>query len=545
SLFMDILGLALLVGVLYFLTRSFRAAGLKDPKRTLLPLILLLLILVAGFLAEGVRLSIVDPGDAWSCPVGWVLSMGLPASPLLMQMMIRLHFFAVLVFFATLPFTFMHHAVTASMNVYYRRTGPRGDLRPLDMDGGPLGAATVRDLSWKQLLDAEACVSCGRCEENCPAFISGKPLSPQKVVRNIREQMQAAARPEAHKEPAYTPLLEDDLTWDEIWACTTCMACVEHCPVFIEPMDKIIDMRRYQVLGKGLLPAEAMPILRNLEIFGDVQGKGIACRKDWALGMEVPVLSAGGGKGEVLLWVGCSGAFHPRHQEIVRALVKILEAARVSFAILAKEELCCGDPARRLGNEALFLELAGKNIDRFRAYQVKRIVTLCPHCLNALKNEYPRLGSATGAKEEMDIEVLHATELVMRLIEERRIVPKYPMKKRGTIHDPCYLGRVNQIYEPPRALIRAVPELRLVELQRHREHGFCCGGGGGRMWLHEDLGRRISQIRAQEAVETGIDLLGTACPYCLTMLEDGIKALEVGRPPKVLDVIEIVASSIG
>ena len=409
-------------------------------------------------------------------------------------------------------------------------------MEPVSLEKGTIGADTVLDLSWKQLLDAESCVSCGRCEENCPASASGKPLSPRKVMGDILTQMEDVRRRGNDPINPSFPVLEDIITYDEIWACTTCMACVEQCPIFIEPMDKILDMRRYQVLGRGLLPTEARSMIRDLEIFGDVNGKGLAHRGDWALNLGVPHISDEGLNPEILLWVGCSGAFHPKYQETTRAMVRILKAGGINFGILGKEERCCGDAARRLGNEEVFLDLAVKNIASFNKYHIKKIVTLCPHGFNTLKNEYPALGG--------NFEVMHAIEFVLRLIEQKKIFLKYPVAKRMAIHDPCYLGRVNQIYEPLREVGRSVPGIDLKELKRNRANAFCCGGGGGRMWLHENIGQNINNLRAQEIRESGIELVGTACPFCLTMLEDGISALEMEKPPRVMDIIEIVASSL-
>jgi Fe-S oxidoreductase len=535
SLLADLLGIALLAGTLFFLFRR---------KASLFPLLLFFVILLTGFAAEGTRLSILHPQFTWESPLGWFVSTGLPPSPALMHLMIRLHFFTVLLFIATMPFTFNRHLIAAPLNIFYKRKNARGELKGMSLDDGPIGANTIKDFSWKQLLDAEACVSCGRCEENCPAFISGKPLSPQKVIRDIFEQMASVARSSAEMSNQSTLPLESRITGDEIWSCTTCMACVEHCPVFIEPMDKIIDMRRNLVMGKGLLPVEARSAIRNLEIYGDVQGKGIAHRQDWAFNREVPFFNAADSIHDVLLWVGCSGAFHERYQEVSRAMVSILKAAEISFGILGGEERCCGDPARRLGDESLFLDLARKNIRYLKEHQVRKIVTLCPHCFNTLKNEYPRVDGFIRSGSEENIEVVHATEYVMDLIETKRISPKYPINKNITIHDACYLGRVNGVYEPPRKIIRSIPETRFKELKQHHETGFCCGGGGGGMWLHERLGRRLNTIRAEEISETEVDVVGTACPYCLTMLDDGIKTLELDKPPKVLDIVEMVANSI-
>ena len=491
----------------------------------------LLLIVLSGFFAEAARLNLVEPQEVWFTPAGWLVAKVLPASPRFMQGMIRVHFFGVLFFLAVAPFTFMRHIMTGALNVYYRKKVALGALRPIDLYEGPLGATRVGDFSWKQLLDAQACVSCGRCDDHCPALISGKPLSPRKVIQDIRGQMDKSSR---------APL-SDVFTADEIWACTFCMACVVQCPVYAEPPDKIMDLRRDLVLNRGLLPREVRPMIRDLEIFGDVYGKGVSHREDWALHLGVPHISREGLHAEILLWIGCSGAFHPGYQETIRAMVRILQAGEVSFGILGKEESCCGDPARRLGDEERFTDLAMKNIATLKRYNVSRIVCLCPHGFNTLKNEYPLLGG--------DFEVQHAAAFVMGLIEQKRIVLKYPVAKKVAVHDPCYLGRINRFHEPLRALCRAVPGVELRELERNRENTFCCGGGGGRMWLHENVGgnggQKINYLRSREASDSGADLVGTACPYCLSMLEDGINALEMENPPKVMDVIEMVASSLG
>jgi Fe-S oxidoreductase len=428
------------------------------------------------------------------------------------------------------------------LNVFYRKKGARAALTQPSIESGEIGARTVNDLSWKQMLDAEACVACGRCDENCPAVISGKPLSPRKIIRNIREQMETVSADQRHL--GSTPdalLLENAVSADEMWACTSCMACVEHCPLFIEPLDKIIDMRRFQVMGEARLPAEARPMIRDLDLFGDVQGKGVAHRADWAMNREVPQLSriasSPQSEAEILLWVGCSGAFHPRNQETSRAMVRILNAAGIRFAILGKAELCCGDPARRLGDEILFRKLARANIARFEQYQIEKIVTLCPHCMNTLKNEYPELGCK--------LQVMHATELVMALIRDQRIELKYPVADKMVIHDACYLGRYNQVYQAPRDICRAIPGTQLKETARNRGHGFCCGGGGGRMWLHENIGQNINVVRAEEMAKTDVDLIATACPYCLVMLDDGVKSLELEKTPNVADIIDLVADALG
>jgi heterodisulfide reductase subunit C/nitrate reductase gamma subunit len=301
SLFLDLVGLGMMSALVFMGVRRWTKREEAGPKGTAVPALTLLFIVVTGFMAEGARLSILETGFSWPSPVGSVLSAVLPASPILMQLMIRLHFFAVSFLIASLPFTFLRHLAASSLNVYYKRRNPPGQLRDLSFQRDVPGAKRVNDFSWKQLLDAEACVSCGRCEENCPATIAEKPLSPRKVVQSIQELMQVSLPP-----------LEQHISNDEIWSCTTCMACVEHCPVFVEPLDKIMDMRRYRVMAEAALPSEAKATIRNLLLYKDVYGRGIARRTDWAFNRGVPLLSE---ESEILLWVGCSGAFHPRYQE--------------------------------------------------------------------------------------------------------------------------------------------------------------------------------------------------------------------------------------
>jgi Fe-S oxidoreductase len=333
------------------------------------------------------------------------------------------------------------------------------------------------------------------------------------------------------------PLLADAISPEEFWACTSCMACVAQCPVCAEPLDKIIDLRRYQVMGEGQLPVEARGMIRDLDIYGDVQGKGAAHREDWAMHRAVPVLGPEAAETDILLWVGCAGSYHPRNQQTSRAMVKILQTAGIRFAILGKAERCCGDPARRLGDEALFQRLAQQNIEQFNRYSAHTVVTLCPHCLNTLKNEYPALGC--------QLTVVHAIEYVMGLLDAGRLQLKYPLAKKLAVHDACYLGRYNGVYKAPRQLCQNVPGLMLSELTRSRENSFCCGGGGGRMWLHEHGGKNINVVRAEEIAESHVEIIGTSCPYCLVMLDDGVKSLELEKTPVVSDIIDIVADALG
>ena len=538
-LLQDAFGVILLAGTLYLLARRLKlsSSSCPGPQRTTLLMGMLTIIAITGFLAEGARLKILYPGNFfWFSPVGWVFAQPLPASPLLMQAMIRLHFFAVLSLIAMTPFSFLRHAVAAPLNVFFKKQTAPGSLRELHPEVGDIGARTALDLSWKQLLDVEACVACGRCEENCPASISGKRLSPRNVMRQIYSQIKVSGIARTGSgESSGAPPLSSVISGEEFWACTSCMACVTHCPVYAEPLDKIIDLRRYQVLGEGQLPAEARGMIRNLDLYGDTQGKGAVHRTDWAMHRGVPVLESAESPVDILLWVGCAGAFHPRNQQTTRSMVKILQTAGIRFAISGKAERCCGDPARRLGDEPLFRRLAQQNIEQFERYEIRTVVTLCPHCLNTLKNEYPAFGS--------QLTVIHATEYVQGLLDAGRIRMKYPLAKTLAVHDACYLGR-NGVYQAPRRLCRNIPELTLSELKRNRENAFCCGGGGGRMWLHEHGGRNINVIRAEEIAETHVDVIGVSCPYCQVMLDDGVKSLELEKPPVVTDIMDIVADAL-
>ena len=534
SFLLDIIGLLMLVATVFFLVRRILRKSAKadtyPPKRTILPLVFLLIVLLSGFLAEAARLNILGGEPLLAAPVGRLFAALAPSAPPFMQAMIRVHFVFIIVFFITLPFTFMRHIGATPFHLLFKGKGASSQgPRPVDLAAGPLGAQTVADLSPLQQREAEACVNCGRCDEQCPALISGKPLSPRTIMGKIDDQM-------AHSSGNRLARLADSISDDEIWACTTCMACVTHCPASVRPMDKILEMRRSRVLANGALPAEAVTAVRNLELYGDVNGKGVSHKSDWALNRNVPIVSESKAP-EVLLWVGCSGAFHPEYQETTRCMVKILQAAKVDFAILGAGELCCGDPARKLGDEALFLELARKNISQFNTYGIRRIVTLCPHCLNTLGQEYTQLGFSA--------EVLHASQMVAQLIEEKRISLKYAFPKAVVIHDPCYLGRYNGVYTPLRRIGKAVPGVTVKEPPRNQDKGFCCGGGGGRMWLHETLGENINNIRAKELAETGAGAIATACPYCLTMMIDGVGAMDAEEKPEVIDIIKLAADAIG
>ena len=452
------------------------------------------------------------------------------------------HVVTVLAFAAYLPRSKHLHIVTTLPNVFFRKQRPRGALDLIaDIENKEtFGAASIGDFSWKQLLDGYTCTECGRCSDNCPALATGKPLDPQKIVLDIRDQLlregpgllanaKAETTPPAHYVESKP---------EELWACTTCAACVEACPVTIEHIDKIVDMRRHLTLMEGSAPPEAQRAMTNIERAGNPWGTPRETRGDWARDLGVPTF-AERPDAEYLYFVGCAASVDRRNQKVAIALVQILKAAGVSFAILAAEETCNGDPARRIGNEYLWQLQAQQNIDTFKKYEVKKVIASCPHCFNTLANEYPQLGGS--------YEVVHALQLVERLIAEGRLRVGSGVTEAVAYHDPCYLGRHNGVYDEPRAVLDAIPGVQRVEIApHHRERGFCCGAGGGRMWMEEQVGQRVNHRRIDQllATNSGATKVASGCPFCLIMLEEGVGAKGVQDQVKPVDVLELVAGRL-
>lgn len=454
------------------------------------------------------------------------------------------HLALVLGFLVYLPYSKHLHIITSAFNVWFSSTKPSGALEPLKIDLAKLeageqslGAETVSDLTRKELLDLFACTECGRCQSACPAWNTGKPLSPKLLIMNLRDHLfeegprilQTLAAGEIPEGVALVPGVIDD---DVIWSCTTCGACMQECPVDIEHIDTIVDLRRALVMSESRFPAEAGAMLRNLENQSNPWGVAQSQRADWADGLGVPIVN--GTAPEYLYWVGCAGSFDERARAISRAVAELLQRAGVSFAILGPRELCTGDPARRMGNEFLFQTLAEQNIETMNAVGVTKVIANCPHCFNTLRNEYPQYGG--------DYEVIHHTELLGRLIAEGRLRPTESVEALVAYHDPCYLGRHNQVYDAPRDVLAGVPGVQTVEMPRHKERGMCCGAGGARMWMEEGIGKRINAERMDEAATTGADTVGVACPYCLIMLDDGAKGR--GDDTQVLDIAQLVRRSL-
>jgi Fe-S oxidoreductase len=446
------------------------------------------------------------------------------------------------------------HRFLAPFNVWFKREPSGavalGPLQPMDIDfedpadDAVFGAGVIEDFTWKGLLDFATCTECGRCQSQCPAWNTEKPLSPKLLVMNLRDHMYEKAAGGGADRPL-VGLLEDGgvIDPDVLWSCTTCGACVEQCPVDIEHVDHILDLRRFQVMVESAFPSEAGTMLRNLENKGNPWGMGDSARLAWTEGLPFDVRVIEDripDDVEYLFWVGCAGALEDRSRKSTRAIAELLNAAGVSFGILGPRETCTGDPARRIGNEYLFQMLASANVALLNEVGARKIVAMCPHCFNTLANEYPQLGGS--------YEVVHHTQLLARLVDEGRLTPVTPLDQKVTYHDPCYLGRHNKVYTPPRDVLAAVPGLRSEEMHRCKERGFCCGAGGARMWMEERIGKRINVERVDEALSLDPDLVSTACPFCLVMLSDAVAAKqsagEAREDVEVVDVAQLLARSL-
>ena len=452
-----------------------------------------------------------------------------------------LHVLILFTFITFLPFSKHQHLIWVWTNILFRNKNARGRIRPMEFDENAesFGVGDVEEFTWKQLLDAQTCVECGRCTSQCPANNTGKPLDPRKLMHDLKyalvDRVKHNGEPEDNKTEA-KELIRGFISTDELWACTTCGACMEACPLYIEHIPAIIDMRRYLTLTEGDFPPELANTYKNLENNYTPWAFSHSTRADWAKDLDVTQMKDNSDV-EYLFWVGCAGSYDDRYKKVSTAIVNILNEAQISFSILGTEEKCNGDTARRLGNEYLADNSIRENIESFEKYNVKKIVTGCPHCFNTIKNEYPDFGYTA--------EVIHHTELIADLLKDGKIKGSAAIEQTAstTYHDSCYLGRHNQVYEGPRDSLTQLPGVSLKEMERHHEKGFCCGAGGGRMWLEETIGERVNENRAKEAIATGATTVATACPFCMTMMNDGVKAQEE-QDIEVKDIAEIVAESI-
>jgi Fe-S oxidoreductase len=543
ALLVDVFALLVLAGVI----TAFVIRKVQRPKRfagSHIGEADLILAMIAGIVitlflwhASQISLGLND------YPAGWALISGSiakvlhgPLVPYLERAAVWAHVLIILSFLVYLPYSKHLHIVVAALNVYFGRTRARGRLEPIDFEQPEadvrFGSARITDMTWKQTLDTMSCTECGRCQDVCPAYATGKMLSPKLLIMAIRDQAMAEG-PKALADPMYTPppIVPNAVTDDIVWDCVTCGACVRECPVGIEHIDHIIDLRRNLVMVESRFPEEAGTMLRDVDKSSNPWGKPQADRTHWADGLGVRVLQPGDPAPDVLFWVGCAPAFDERARQGAVSTAKLMLAAGVDFAILGPREACTGDPARRMGDEYTFQRLAGENVGTLNEAGVKKIVTTCPHCFNSIGNEYPDFGG--------HYEVVHHTEFLAELVRDGKLNP-LAGEQKITYHDSCYLARHNDVRSQPRELVDAVG--KAIEMPRHGERTFCCGAGGARMWMEEKRGRPINQERVREAAETGAETLAVACPFCTVMLDDGVR--ETGAKLKVIDLATLLHEAV-
>ncbi len=585
----DLFAVGVLVGIATFAIIRLRTSPKREGRRSRfdgshtgaawLVLFLIFLVIATLLIYRGAQINTGDfpyaHGAFASQIVGhWLAPLGVSANKALETTFILLQLAVILGFGVFVTYSKHLHIALAPLNVLFsRRPNGLGALQPMrsggkvldfeeaDPDTDIFGRGKIEDFTWKGMLDMATCTECGRCQSQCPAWITDKPLSPKMLILDLRDHAFAKAPyllagsdeareklPDAVKAEAERPLVGDEaangvIDPDVLWSCTNCGACVEECPVDIEHIDHISDMRRHQVLIESAFPTEASSMLKNLENKGDPWGMGEARRLEWAEGLdfEVPVVDGTIGPDvEYLFWVGCAGALEDRARKTTRAIAELLHTAGVSFAVLGPAETCTGDPARRIGNEFVYSMLAEQNIATLNEVGARKIVASCPHCFNTLAKEYPQLGG--------NYEVIHHTQLLARLVEEGKLTPVTPVEEKITYHDPCFLGRHNRIFTAPREIMERVPGVQAQEMHRCKERGFCCGAGGARMWMEERIGKRINTERIEEALGTNPDTISTGCPYCLVMLGDAVSAKrssgEAAESLEVVDVAQILVRSV-
>lgn len=544
ELVMDLAGVAILAGVAmaFFRRLVLRPKTLETRWDDYYALSLLALIPLLGFTLEGTRLLATNPPwAAWS-PVGNLVShflslLGITpvGATRLHDILFWLHAGVALTLVASIPFTKMRHLVYAPLHVIFRPLRKMGALEKIEnIDQAEiLGVGKISEFTSQQLLSFDACVNCGRCEEACPSNISGSAYSPRTLIQTLRNTMINSLQTPNGK--TNQELFAETFPESYPWQCTTCGACTLRCPAFVNPVDEIVDMRRYQALTTGKVPKSVADALRNIERQGNPWGIPAQDRLSWSDGLNLREL-APGDETDVLYFVGCASAFDDRNKKVARSFVHLLQKANVDFGVLGFDETCCGETARRMGNEYLFQVFAEQNLEAMGKIKFNRIVTQCPHCFNTLKNEYPQFGSS--------YKVQHYTEFLTELALTKDIAPNgNGLKSRIAYHDSCYLGRYNQIYQEPRQLLKQA-KLNPIEFPRQGENSFCCGGGGGQMWLETDPNTRINHRRLAEALQVKADVVATACPYCLLMFDDAIRSKGVGEQVQVMDISELLEKQL-
>jgi Fe-S oxidoreductase/nitrate reductase gamma subunit len=547
ELIMDLAGVMILVGVaMAAFRRIFMPAQSRETSwDDVYALVLLALIPIVGFTVEASRLLSAQPEwAAWS-PAGNLLASalaGMGMSPTsaaaLHDSLFWAHAALGLLFMASIPFTKLRHLVFMPLNIIFRPQRSTGTLEKIEdiEETEILGVGDVAEFAPQQLLSLDACVRCGRCEEACPCVSSGMTYSPKTLVQLLRGAMVDSLVSPDGNGTASRELIGGVIPQEYAWACTTCGACIERCPGFINPVDEIIDLRRYQALTTGQIPKSVADTLRNMERQGNPWGMPAEDRMAWAEGLDMREL-APGEETDVLLFIGCAGAYDDRNKKVTRSFIKLLQRADVDFAVLGYDEICCGETARRLGHEYLFQVYAEQNIEAFNQVKFKKIVTQCPHCFNTLRNEYPQMGG--------DYPVLHYTEFLAELDlgSAGLSTNGNGIQGRVSYHDSCYLGRYNKIYRQPRQLLEDV-RVDQIELPRNLDQSFCCGGGGGQMWMETDASTRINHRRLDDAIQAEADIVATACPYCMLMFDDAIRSRATGEQIQVMDIAEILEKQL-
>ena len=547
----EVFAFLVLVAIVVAAIRRYiiRPARLEPTLEAGFILILIAVIVLTLFFKGGMDSIATGQPLGWEQPFSWLCAnlfagISITAAGIYSQVFFWVHTLAILGFLVFIPRSKHLHMIAAIFNWYFRSLEPVGKLQKIDLSDESVeqfGAGHITDLSWKQLLDGYACTECGRCHVSCPATLTGKALSPKYLILKMKEHLveqgpsllQAAAGDESIQVPS---LLGNVYTEEEIWACTTCRACEEACPVANEHVSLIVDLRRNLVLTEGKAPAEVNRTFTNLERQSNEWGRPRRTRADWAQDLSIRTMAEVDGKVDYLYYVGTAVSFDPRNQKIARAFVKLLQQVGIDFAILGEEEESDGDTARRLGNEFLYQELVERNVELFKAYGVKKIITTDPHAYNNFKKEYPDFG--------FSCEVIHHTEFLAMLLDEGRIKPKNRVERKITYHDSCYLGRYNGIYDAPRRILQSIPGIELVEMIQNRSNSLCCGAGGGSMFKEETGRQRINSLRTEQALDTGASTIATACPYCMTMFIDGTKQQGVEEQVQTLDVAELLLMAV-